>query len=702
MTSPQPIGIDLGTTYSCVAYVQRDGRTSMIRNSKGQTLTPTVVLFEDREIIVGRDAKQEGSHKIDRYAECVKRDMGSPIYARPIRGSFLRPEVIQAYVLKELRADAARILGPDLVAVITVPAFFDEPRRKATQDAGNIAGLPVLDIVNEPTAAALAFGEILGYLTPTGNVARPMTVLVYDLGGGTFDVTLLAMEPGHFRTLATDGDVHLGGRDWDLALATYVAQEFKRLYREDPLENPTSRQQLLRAAEDAKHTLSLRQATTVQIEHVGVRASIPVTRQLFEELTAFLLLRTEVTTRQLLETAGVRWQDVDEVLLVGGATRMPMVRDLLKRLSGKEPEHRVHPDEAVARGAAIYARWLMDTGRASGRLSQTRIINISSHSLGIEGVDPRTRLPCNAILIPRHTPLPAVYSKRFVTEQANQDSVKIRVLEGESNDPDACIQIGRASIQNLPAGLPAQWPIDVTFEYATNGRLKVQARVYRTDRYVELELHRQGMLSAEELNRSRTIVNQPFEGDAIETLLRELDPSMRAAETVTTSPAGIGGGTSDQPTGPRSNTGHEADASPETSQNAAVVRDPLIAVSDTDPGPSGTPAVPHATREQQGSNAGFLPDAAGKSVGERSSGHGSGDLAGSAVSQTRATHRRRRSSRVFWIHAAMLALSSVLGIVMGYWLLCMLAPQANFLRLPLPMVQQVPDVQHVQPAGNSR
>lgn len=216
MTSPQPIGIDLGTTYSCVAYVQRDGRTSMIRNSKGQTLTPTVVLFEDREIIVGRDAKQEGSHKIDRYAECVKRDMGSPIYARPIRGSFLRPEVIQAYVLKELRADAARILGPDLVAVITVPAFFDEPRRKATQDAGNIAGLPVLDIVNEPTAAALAFGEILGYLTPTGNVARPMTVLVYDLGGGTFDVTLLAMEPGHFRTLATDGDVHLGGRDWDL------------------------------------------------------------------------------------------------------------------------------------------------------------------------------------------------------------------------------------------------------------------------------------------------------------------------------------------------------------------------------------------------------------------------------------------------------------------------------------------------------
>lgn len=494
----------------------------MIRNSKGDILTPSAVLFEDNEIIVGKDAKKTGVLKVGRYAECVKRDMGNSVYSRQIRNGFLPPEVIQAYILKELKADAVRQLGPDLQAVITVPAFFDEPRRKATADAGSIAGLQVLDIVNEPTAAALAFGEVVGYLDRSGTVQEPLKVLVYDLGGGTFDVTLLDMRPGDLRTIATDGDVRLGGRDWDMRLIDYAAEQFIREHREDPRENPASLQRLLIEVEEAKHTLSVRQSTTMQLEHAGSHSSIKLTRELFNEKTADLLERTAYTTRQLLTTSGLTWRDVQHVLLVGGATRMPMVTEMLERMTSIVPDHRVHPDEAVARGAAIYAKYLVDSSAESTQAPTFHVTNVNSHSLGIEGIDTKTQRKCNVVLIPRNTPLPAKVIDKFVTKSDNQRSIVVQVLEGESSIPSECTPIGRTSIRDLPANLPKDWPVEINYEYATNGRLTVRGKVSGTDRHVEMELEREGAMSGEHMARWKQAVSRDMGLDAFEQMIADV------------------------------------------------------------------------------------------------------------------------------------------------------------------------------------
>ncbi|HQU42718.1 MAG TPA: Hsp70 family protein, partial [Pirellulales bacterium] len=507
MSRNRAVGIDLGTTYSAVSWLHESGKTAMIPNSEGDVLTPSVVLFEDDEIIVGKEAKKVGPLKPTRFAECVKRDMGSPVYSRAICGDYMPPEVVQAWVLKKLKADILRTLGPDFRAVITVPAFFDEPRRKATADAGSMAALPVLDVVNEPTAAALAFGEELGYLTTSGEVREPLKVLVYDLGGGTFDVTVLDMRPGDLRTLATDGDVRLGGRDWDTRLADHAAEAFVKEHREDPRTNPASLQRLLTEVEEAKRTLSARQNATIRVDHAGSSTTVKVTRELFEQITTDLLERTSYTTRQVLAAAGLEWKDIQRVLLVGGATRMPMVSRMLSQLSGIEPDRRVHPDEAVARGAAIYAGYLLATQPDSAKAPAFTVTNINSHSLGIEGIDSKTQRKRNVIVIPRNTPLPAKVKERFVTKTENQRSIVVQVLEGESSAPSDCTSIGRTSLRDLPPGLPAGWPVEITYEYETNGRLKVSATVPGTNREVKLQLEREGALSDERIARWKQAVS---------------------------------------------------------------------------------------------------------------------------------------------------------------------------------------------------
>ena len=224
MAKQRAVGIDLGTTYSAMAWVDESNKSVLIPNAEGDLLTPSVVLFEDQAIIVGKEAKKVAVMNAERVAVCVKRDMGRPVYSKPIRGQYLPPEVIQSYILKKLRADVAKSIGPEFQTIITVPAFFDEPRRKATYDAGVMAGLKVLDILNEPTAAALAFGQDLGYLTKFGAPREPINVIVYDLGGGTFDVTMIDMKAGNLRTVCTDGDVQLGGLDWDMRLVDMMAE----------------------------------------------------------------------------------------------------------------------------------------------------------------------------------------------------------------------------------------------------------------------------------------------------------------------------------------------------------------------------------------------------------------------------------------------------------------------------------------------
>lgn len=518
----KPIGIDLGTTNSSVAWVDHTGRTAMVPNSEGDILTPSVVFFDEREVIVGKEARAAAILYPDRVAECVKRDMGQPVYSKPIRGQYLPPEVIQACVLRKLKADILHTLGPDTGVVITVPAYFDELRRKATADAGEMAGLRVLDIVNEPTAAALAFGEAVGFLTPSGAPKEKMTVMVYDLGGGTFDVTLLHLAPGDIRTIATDGDVQLGGRDWDMRLVDYVAEQFKATHGLDPRQTPVGLQRLVEACVEAKHTLSARMKTKVRVVHDGRIAEIEVTRQKFEELTADLVERTAYTCRQLLAAAKMDWTQVHRILLVGGSTRMPMVSRILQQLSGLQPDHTVNPDEAVARGAAQYAAYILAKQGGGYSRPSFEVVNVNAHSLGVEGIDPDTLRKTNVILIPRNTPLPARFTERFVTKTEGQRSIVIQVLEGESSQPSECTPIARTVIRDLPMGLPKGWPVEVTFEYGTNGRLSVRAVVPGTQSEVQLELERDRGYTSEGIARWRQIMaGSPGFGD-FERVLQEV------------------------------------------------------------------------------------------------------------------------------------------------------------------------------------
>lgn len=518
MAQQRPIGIDLGTTYSAVAWVDESGRSAMLANAEGDLLTPSVVLFGDAEVVVGNEARKAATVHPDRVAQWVKRDMGMPVYGRPIRGKYLPPEVIQACILRKLRTEVVDTLGPDAAVVITVPAYFDEPRRKATADAGEMAGLSVLDIVNEPTAAALAFGETLGYLSPGGQPKEEMTVLVYDLGGGTFDATLLKLAPGNIQTLATDGDVQLGGHDWDERLLDYVADSFQRSQQLDPRQDPAGASRLLDAVVEAKHTLSVRGRALIRVEHNGRADQIQVTREQFQELTADLLERTAYTVRQLLADAKLQWEDVSRVLLVGGSTRMPMVCEMLRQVTGISPDRTVNPDEAVARGAALYAGYLLSKQGTWGPQATFEVTNVSAHDLGVEGIDRQTLRKTNVVLIPRNTPLPARFTKRFTTKSEGQRSIVVQVLEGESSLPSECTAIGRTVIRDLPDALPKQWPIDVSFEYGANGRLSVRAVVPGTHQEAGLELQRTVGLSQETIDRWRGPVSSAAGFDAFESM----------------------------------------------------------------------------------------------------------------------------------------------------------------------------------------
>ncbi len=446
--------------------------------------------------------------------------MGAPFYSHPIHGQRLPPEVIQACILRKLKLDATAAVGPDAATVITVPAYFDEPRRKATADAGEMAGLRIIDIVNEPTAAALAFGEALGYLSSAGVPKEQLTVMVYDLGGGTFDVTLLKLAAGKVETLATDGDVQLGGHDWDRRLLDHVGDVFRAQHQLDPRDDPAALNRLYQTVMEAKHALSARSRASVRVEYAGRAVEVAVLREQFEEMTADLLERTAYTSRQLLSAAALEWKDVNRILLVGGSTRMPMVVHMLQKLTGIEPDRTVNPDEAVARGAALYAGHVL-AAEAEGPAATFAVTNVNAHSLGIEGIEPETLRKTNFILIPRNTPLPATRTERFMTKSEGQQSIVVKVLEGESTLPGECTAIGRTVVRDLPVGLPKAWPVEITFEYATNGRLSVRAMVPGTHHQAELALEREVGLSGAGIARWKAPVSAAAGFDVFEVAVHE-------------------------------------------------------------------------------------------------------------------------------------------------------------------------------------
>ena len=488
------VGIDLGTTNSAVACLDEDGRPRTLANAEGDNLTPSVLLFDDGEIVVGKEALKASATDYDRVVDCAKRQLGRRLHEKQVDGQAFPPEVLQGWTLHKLRRDAEAVLGPVRSAVITVPAYFDEVRRKATQDAGYMAGLEVLDIINEPTAAAITYGRQQN-LTD----GRRQNFLVYDLGGGTFDVTVMQVGEGGFLALATDGDVQLGGRDWDQRLVDWVAEHCRSQLLVDPRDDVRLLGRLWRDCEDLKRTLSARSKATLHFDCQGQALKLEITREEFEKRTSDLLERTAFTTRQTLQAAGLEWPEVDHVLLVGGSTRMPAVAAMLRDASGREPDRSVSPDEAVAHGAALHAGHLLRGEGAAG----FQVRNVNSHSLGVAASDPQTKLPRTAVLIPRNTPLPASAERSFKTQHANQGSVLVQIVEGESANPRDCSQLGRCVVRDLPPNLPVRSPVTVHFHYRENGRLQVSVAVGDKQDAAQHELIRENSLSQEELNRWR-------------------------------------------------------------------------------------------------------------------------------------------------------------------------------------------------------
>ncbi len=512
--STPAVGIDLGTTYSAVAYIDDSGRPVTLVNAEGDLVTPSVVLFEGNQPVVGKEALKAIATEADHVAQCAKRELGDRAFHKALQGALYPPEALQALVLNKLREDAARQIGDFRKVVITVPAYFDEVRRKATQDAGYMAGFEVLDIINEPTAAAIAHGFLKGFLNRKGESNEPRKILVYDLGGGTFDVTVMEIRAHEFLALATDGDVQLGGHDWDMRLVDLVAEEFQRTHNLDPRQDPNTAGRLWRDCEDAKRTLSARAKASVACDYKGHAVRVEITREKFEEMTQDLLNRTEFTTKQTLQAAGMSWKDVDQVLLVGGSTRMPMIANMLRRLSGKEPDASVSVDEAVAHGAALHASILMS--QEGGQRPVLDVKNVNSHSLGVVATDPRTQRRRNAILIPRNTPLPVTAKRVFRTQKPGQKTILVQIVEGESASPDDCSQIGRCVARDLPADLPVQTPIEVRFSYQDNGRLMVNVLVAGSRHELRHEITRDNTMNQQQLDAWRLFVTgQPGEGSSV-------------------------------------------------------------------------------------------------------------------------------------------------------------------------------------------
>jgi molecular chaperone DnaK len=460
------IGIDLGTTYSAIGVVGRLGKPEIVSNREGDRLTPSVVLFQGEETMVGAQAKRTAPTAPDDVVQFVKRKMGDRTWKFVTSDDRqYSPEEISAVILKRLKEDAEISLGtPVTDAVITVPAYFDDARRKATIDAGVIAGLNVRRVLNEPTAAALAYGL---------DSQATGTVLVYDLGGGTFDVTIMKISAGNFQVLGTHGDRNLGGFDWDNELMKYVNEQVMEQGGQNLFDDDLRTADLRDKAELAKRSLTTMTETKVFISAGGRTLPIRVTRDIFDNLTKGLLGRTEDITELALDEAGLSWADIDKLLLVGGSTRMPMVQEMIRRVSGMEPERSINPDEVVALGAAIQAHLCAaEDGAdlpvlAGSRNGHVTISDVAAHGLGILAIDQDTGILRNFVLIKHNATVPASGTDIFETLQDDQRVWKVQVTEGDDPDPDFVKVVGESSMSLPP--YPKGAPLEVSMSFDIDG-----------------------------------------------------------------------------------------------------------------------------------------------------------------------------------------------------------------------------------------
>ncbi len=481
------IGIDLGTTNSCMAYIE-NGEPVIIPNANGARTTPSVVaITKTGERIVGEAAKRQAAANAGRTIQSIKRRMGSEYRAR-IDGREYSPQEISAMILSKLKADAESYLGGSVTdAVITVPAYFSDAQRQATKDAGTIAGLNVLRIVNEPTAAALAFGI---------DRHEKQKILVYDLGGGTFDVSILDIDSDVVEVVATSGNNHLGGDDFDQCVADYLIADFKKDTRIDLNRDATALQRVREAAEKAKIELSSAMQTTVSLPFIAAGKDGPVhlektlTRALFNQLTSHLVEATLEPMRQALTDAGLSASQLDKVLLVGGSTRIPAVQDAVRKFTGKEPFRGVNPDECVAMGAALQG------GVMAGGVKSLLLLDVTPLSLGVETVGNSF-----SVIIPRNTTLPIQRSQIYTTASPFQSKVEIHVLQGERPLASENKTLGRFMLDGLKRGF-SQPQIEVTFSIDANGIVNVSARDQATGRAQQITITASGNLSQEEIRRA--------------------------------------------------------------------------------------------------------------------------------------------------------------------------------------------------------
>ena len=499
----RPIGIDLGTTYSAVATISKTGQPEVVRNSDGQTITPSVVLFDQGEAIVGQQAKLQRAAFPDDVVEFVKRQMGNDSWRfYPTVGDPYTPEGVSAIILKRLTSDASQVLGEEIRdVVITVPADFDDAQRKATKDAGEIAGLTVLSVINEPTAAAVSFGveqEFNG------------TVLVYDLGGGTFDVTLLKARDGNFDIVRTDGDRNLGGFDFDNAIINWIKAEFAE-QSGVAIEGDDLEAQLRDRAEQAKHRLSQSDNAPIFVSAGGKNEKLILTRDKFEELASNLLARTEMLVEDVVEGAGLRFEDVDKVLLVGGSTRMPMVVRMLTKLTGQTPDQSIHPDEAVAKGAAIVAALRTgDVGVTPMPVTpgghSLDISDVVSHGLGVVTVDHVGR-EVNSVVVPANSKIPVKRAETFFTVVPNQTELDLRVTEGDEEDLKYVRMLGSSMLKLQPHPEESS-PIQVVFACDIDGILHIEVIDGVDNKSLgEFEIDRAKNLDQSEIDRMRNALS---------------------------------------------------------------------------------------------------------------------------------------------------------------------------------------------------
>lgn len=542
-------GIDLGTTYSSIAYVDEYGKAVIIPNAENERVTPSVVFFDDDSIVIGDVAKESSKLYPNEVVSFVKRSMGEPNFIFLHNSEEYRAEEISAYILKKLAQDAEQYLGePVTDVVITCPAYFGINEREATRKAGEIAGFNVRHIINEPTAAAVAYGSL--------DSDNDRVVLVYDLGGGTFDITMIDIRKDSVEVICTGGDHNLGGKDWDDRIVAHMVELFQNETGtdEDILDDPDTWQDLQLSAEKAKKILSQRPKTPISVTHGGERVKMIVDREKFEEITEDLLERTIEFTKEMLDEAKNKgYKSFDEIILVGGATRMPQIRTRIEENFSVTPKI-FDPDEAVAKGAAIYGWKLSLNDGLIERLSQKsnkpisqiddisqmiesnelsatdfkeaaqdvadktgytlpsversmlKVKNVTSKSFGVVAHTPQnTEIVFNIVL--RNTTVPITLKKNFYTAVSNQKTVLIRIMESETSrvevPPEHAVEI-KTAVLNLPPNLPADLPIEITFTLNEEGRLHITAQETAESRQIDVSVDTASVIAGEDLERAIT------------------------------------------------------------------------------------------------------------------------------------------------------------------------------------------------------